>query len=285
MFFDSHAHIASSSQSYADIDAVIKRAREAGLIKIVDAAIDIKTSKAVLDFHFKYPDFVIPTIGLQPELLIPGSDIYDQELDINLEIRKLKELYDCNEGKFKAVGECGLDYYWIERGKRIASSKQRNRIKGLQRILFKEQIDFAREVRLPLIVHSRGAEEECLKIINSKLKIQNSKLNVLFHCYTGSLDVARKIFEDGYYISFNNILTYPKASDIWEILKLGWSKFRKQVLSETDSPYLPPQHRRGEICEPRDVVYVIKEMARIVDETCDNIATQTMENASVFYSV
>lgn len=283
-YFDSHAHIASSHHAYANIDAVIKCAREAGLIKVADAAIDIETSKAVLDLYAKYPDFVIPTVGLHPELLISGSDIYSKDLNIDLELENLKKLYLKNEGKYKAVGECGLDYYWIDRSKELTKN-EKIRVKSLEATLFQAQIDLASEVNLPLIVHSRGAEEESLRIINEKLRIKNSKVGVLFHCYTGNINVAQKVFEAGYYLSFNGILTYPNAGNVREIFKLGWSKFREQVLTETDAPLLAPQSKKGEVCEPSDVVYVVKEMASIVDEAVEKVAVQTVKNAKGFYSI
>jgi len=282
MYFDSHAHIASSPKAYDDIHAVIKRACDCGVERIVDAAIDIKTSKAVLQMSQIYPNLIIPTLGLQPELLIPGSDIYLKSFDIGLEIKKLREFYFEDEGQFKAVGECGLDYYWVDK---LLDRKQQSKVRGLQRILLKQQIEFAKEVKLPLIVHSRGAEEECLQIINSKLKVKDSKVRILFHSYTGDLEIARRIFEAGYYISFNGILTYASAEDIRTIFRLGWKSFRKQVLSETDSPYLVPRGGKGRVCEPGDVKFVVEEMANLIGESVEDVAYTIFENAERFYSI
>ena len=134
-YFDSHAHIASSPKKYKDTSQVILRPKEAGVIKIIDSAIDIQTSKAVLKLDLRFPDLIIPTLGLHPELLIPGADIYIENLDIDSEMKKLKKIYFDNKGKFKAIGECGLDYYWLDRSNQLIQS-EKLKIKKLQNVLF-----------------------------------------------------------------------------------------------------------------------------------------------------
>lgn len=282
-YFDSHAHIASSPKKYKNISQVIERAKEAGVIKIVDSAIDIQTSKAVLKLHLRFPDLIIPTLGLHPELLIPGADVYVENLDIDSEVEKLKSLYFDNKSKYKAIGECGLDYYWIVNSKkRIANGGKLSIVKH-QRLLFKKQIEFAKEVQLPLVVHSRGAEEECLEAVSRQLLAESCK--VLFHSFTGDIKIAQKVFEAGYYISFNGIITYPSAESIREIFKFGWEDFRHLILTETDSPYLAPQIKRGEICEPADVRSVVEKMAEISNASLDGIAKVAVINAKKFYNI
>lgn len=281
-YFDSHAHIASSPKKYKNISQIIERAKKVGVFKIVDSAIDINTSKAVLKLHSRFPGLIIPTLGLHPEFLIPGADIYVENFDIDSEIQELKKLYFDNKGKFKAIGECGIDYYWLDRSNQLIQS-EKIKIKKLQRLLFVKQIKFAIEIGLPLVVHSRGAEEECLEAVSRQLLAGSCK--VLFHSLTGDTQVAQKVFEAGYYISFNGIITYPNAESIRGIFKFGWENFKHLILTETDSPYLAPQIKRGEICEPADVRSVVEKMAEISDLPLDVIAKRTVVNAKRFYNI
>lgn len=297
MFFDAHAHLASSPKSYSDINSVITTARKKGVERIVDAAIDLETSEEVLALHSKFPNTVIPTIGIQPEKLVPGSDIYDEKIDsskaIESIVKELRVIYEKGEGKYKAIGECGLDYYWLEEDSKI-SVDSKVKSQSLQKELFRKQIEFAYRVNLPVIVHSRGAEDECLKTILKVLtngkdsydkKAKNSNIKVLFHSFTGSIETAKRIFEEGYYISFNGILTYPKADDIREIFKIGWCNYREQVLSETDSPYLPPQSKRGGICVPKDVIEVVEEMSKVINTEMSIVSKDIFQNAISFYGL
>ena len=287
MFFDAHAHLASSPKSYSDISSVITTARTKGVERIVDAAIDLETSVEVLALHSKCPNTVIPTIGIQPEKLVPGSDIYDEKIDsskaIESIVKELRVIYEKGEGKYKAIGECGLDYYWLEKDSKI-SLDSKVKLQSLQKELFRKQIEFAYSVNLPVIVHSRGAEDECLKTI-LKSRVVNSNIKFLFHSFTGTTNTAKKIFEEGYHISFNGIITYPKADDIREIFKIGWGNYRELVLSETDSPYLPPQSKRGSICEPKDVIEVVEGMSKVINTDMSIVSNTVFQNALSLYSL
>ncbi|MBU0975220.1 MAG: TatD family hydrolase [Patescibacteria group bacterium] len=293
---DSHAHLASSPQSYSSISEAIQRAVSAGVERIIDTAIDLDTSQAVLSLHDKYPDIIIPTIGLLPELLVPGSDIYDQT--IKSIMNKLKTVFEIGRDKFKAVGECGLDYYWLERSEQLtakhpACAGRRNRSKGLQEELFRRQVEFAKEVDLPLVIHSRGAEEECLSIVNDQLSKDKFGIKAFFHSFTGGLRTAEAVWEAGHYISFNGIITYSRAEEIREIFKLGWKKYRQQILAETDSPYLVPSNRRNvqgqsfesTVCEPSDVKWVIERMAKLAEVSFEQMDNVTAGNSIRFYNL
>jgi len=281
MYFDSHAHIASSPKDYIKIEEVVSRIKKAGVSKVVDSAVDIQTSKDVLNLHLKYPDLIIPTLGLHPEIVIPGSDIYNKDLDIDEEFDRLKKLYFDSKKYFKAVGECGLDYYWLDKDKDIGLDKKK-KVKHLQELLFKRQIDFARKINLPLIIHTREVEKESFDLISSLVK---NRVPVLFHSFTGDIKIAENIFRHGYYISFNGIITYPSGENIREIFKLGFSKYQNQILAETDSPYLTPQQRRGQVCEPSDVRYVVDKMAELSKFRVGYMADLTYANACKFYSL
>jgi len=293
MYIDSHAHIATSKKLLDQVDSIITDAKKQKISYIVDSSHDAETSERALQLSRRYRDILLPTIGIHPEMVTPGSDIYREDFDITEEMKRLKALFHKGKDEFVAVGECGLDFYWIERKSELRSHK--SELKKIQEEVFRSQVLFAQEVDLPLVVHSRGAESECLRIL--KLKINNPayakatagkqklKVKVLFHSYTGSIEIAKKIFEAGYYISFNNIISYPKSDEIRQIFKFGWKKYRGQILSETDAPYLPPQHKRGETCFPSDIRYVVEKMSEISGDSVGTIAKITVENAKNFYSI
>jgi len=290
-YFDVHAHIASEEDVYKDLDKVLKRAFDSGVIKVVDSGYDIQSSKQALALSERYEN-VLATCGLQPELLIPGSDVYNEKLNIQEELDKLKDLYSANENKFVAIGECGLDYYWLNNGS--ISCSEVKEIKAKQKELFKSQIELAMESNAPLVVHSRGAEEECLSIINllfyakaskSKQRISMKSPKVLFHSYTGDMATAKKVFKKGYYISFNGILTYSKAEEIRELFRFAWETHSDLVLSETDSPFLAPSQSGSKVCEPAFIRYTVGKMADIVGEKKEKISKRLIQNAQTFYSL
>ncbi len=294
MYFNSHAHIASYFRRYGSSYEIVKKAIESGVTKIVDSGINNNSCKNVLEFQLKFPGNIIPTTGLHPEILIPDSEIYENDFNIAVESIKLKKTIKKNLNRVKAVGECGLDWYWIDRNKKLTSS-QIKMIKEHQVKLFLLHIEIALEFGLPIVVHSRGAEEECLKIISKCLKRKNKIINVMFHSFTGPINIALEIFENGYFISFNGIITYKSGEEVGDIFKIGWKKYRRQILSETDSPYLIPSNRNNskyhsfnyssKVCYPGDVIYVVKKMSELLGEKEKKVASVTYENAMNFYKL
>lgn len=277
-YFDAHAHIEPKDEQDCE------KMKGDGLVGYVYNAIDLATSRKALLLAEKFPGFIRSTLGLHPDLLIPGSEQYDEnynEEKIKSDISDLRKLFEQGKDCFVAIGECGLDFYWLERNQEL-SKKEKEKSKKLQKMLFEGQIELAIELGLPLVVHPRGAEEESLDIVNSKLKAHNSKLKALFHSYTGSLEVAKKILEAGHYLSFNGILTFKGADDVREIFRLAWTNYAEQVLAETDSPYLAPEPKRGEQNSPEYVRYVITRMADIVRIDVKVLATKVYENAMGF---
>jgi TatD DNase family protein len=146
--------------------------------------------------------------------------------------------------KIVAVGEVGLDFHYD-----FASREN-------QQNIFKRQIAIARELSLPLVIHSRNAEAEVLKILTS----EKFALPVVFHCYTGNRSAAEEILQRGHFISFSGIITFKKADALREIVEIVPLA---QLFAETDSPYLSPEPKRGEINTPLGVITVINKIAAI----------------------
>ncbi len=279
-YFDAHAHIASENEVYKDIDKLLQRAFRNGVVGVVDSGYDLKSSKQALALSEKY-DRVLPTCGLQPELLIPGSDVYVSGLDINVEFNNLQNLYLANSDKYKAIGECGLDYYWLDKNE-VLKKSEISELREKQVKLFKLQIELAVQNSVPLIIHSRGAEEECLEILK-RYDLRSTR--VLFHSFTGELSTAKNILEKGYYISFNGILTYSKADDIRKLFKFAWKAHPDLVLSETDSPFLAPSQSGSKVCEPAFIRYTVEKMVDIASENIETLSSKLVTNAQKFYNL
>jgi TatD DNase family protein len=286
MYFDAHAHLSSHKSLLDNLESVVSKAKRNRVSYIVDAAIDIKTSRKVLDTATRFPEVVIPTIGIHPEIVTPGSDIYQKDFSIPRGIEELEKLYVKNSRLYKAVGEGGLDFYWLERNQQL-TSEQKDSIKKEQMRLLIEMINLALEWKLPLVVHSRGAEKECYSIVNDSIcnDTMKKRVRVLFHSFTGSKKIAKNILESGYYISFNGIITYSNAGNVREIFKLAWKNRKDQVLAETDAPLLAPQRKRGEVCEPSDVRYIVEKMAEIVGKDIESVSKTVFRNAMRFYGI
>ena len=290
-YFDAHAHISSFDKYYGSIESLLKTCEKEGITKIVDTAIDLKTSIKVLDNFNKFPDLIIPVCGLHPEILIPGSDIYNSKFDGDKDFENFKKFF--NKNNIKAIGECGLDYYWLDRNKEL-NEIQKSEIKQKQVELFTRLIILSNINNLPLVIHSRGAEKECLSIVNLLFYAKASKSKqmtipkrpkILFHCFTGDIRLAEEILKAGYYISFNGILTYKSGDNIRKILKLAWEKYRDLILVETDSPYLSPIPVKGEICKPYFIKYTIQAVSKIVNIRDQIVSDTVNSNASEFFKI
>jgi len=181
------------------------------------------------------------------------------------EIEKIIFNFLKNE-KIVAVGEVGLDFHYD-------FATRKNQINT-----FKRQIAIARELNLPLVIHSRNAEAEVLKILH----LEKFALPVVFHCYTGNKHSAEEILQRGYYISFSGIITFKKADELREIVKIIPLK---QLFSETDSPYLSPEPRRGEINTPLGVIQVLEKIAVIKNMDIAQINAAISQNFLRFSAI
>jgi TatD DNase family protein len=238
---DAHAHL-HHRQIKDKLEDIIANFKKAGGKYIVNSAIDLESACIVLDQTRQFSE-IIPTVGIHPEVFIPGADIYlsnanSKWIKNNLdELELLLEKY----GDIKAVGECGLDYYWVKKQK-IA---EKQTIFDLQKEMLTGQIKLAKKHSLPLVIHCRDmrddkqCEAELLELI---VKEANSCISGVFHSYTGSLSYLDDILALGFYISFNGIVTYKSAENVRDILQ---KVPLDRILIESDSPFLAPQKKRS----------------------------------------
>jgi TatD DNase family protein len=256
MLIDTHTHL-DDARYNDDREAVITRARDAGVDAFVTIGCDLDTSEAAAQLADQHP-FVHASIGVHPhEVKHISHGWYD-------EFRQLAK-----SKKVVAYGEIGLDYHYNH-----SSPKE-------QRDRFREQIQLARELRLPLIIHTREAQEDTIAI----LKEENaSEVGGVFHCFSGDAWLAKEALELGFYLSFSGILTFHNATALREIAK---QTPLNRVLIETDCPYLTPVPYRGKRNEPAYVSKVAQQLASIHSPalSLEQIGRQTSDNAKRLFKI
>lgn len=238
MLIDTHAHL-DDARYDDDRESVISRARTAGVESFVTIGCDIATSQAAVGLAERYP-FVYASIGVHPhEVKHIGDTWYD-------DFRRL-----AGNEKVVAYGEVGLDYHYNH-----SSPKD-------QRIRLREQIQLARELKLPLIIHTREAQEDTIAILKEE---KASEVGGVFHCFSGDAWLAKEALDLGFYLSFSGILTFHNAAPLREIAKK--TPFDR-LLIETDCPYLTPVPHRGKRNEPAHVSLVAKQLASLYADRTD----------------
>ena len=245
---DTHAHIYSDEYK-DDNQLVINMATEAGVRKIFMPNIDLESIDPMLEMERKYPDICHAMMGLHPCYIKEGSP----------DTLKIIEDWLSNR-KFCAIGEAGLDYHWDKSNM------------DEQKKAFEQQIIWAKELRLPLVIHSRKSMDDCIALIR---KHQNGNLRGVFHCFSGSLEEAKKIEDLGFYMGIGGVITYKNAG-LKEVVKHIPNEL---LLLETDAPYLPPVPYRGKRNEPAYLTYIVEALADAKELSKEEIAQQTTENA------
>lgn len=254
MLFDTHAHL--DDEKFADdLDEVISRAEANGIGYILTASSDIASSVENITLTQKHRIFYA-AVGIHPH----NADNHNKSV-----ISMLKEF--ASYPKVVAIGETGLDYYYD------------NSPREAQKICFARHISLAREVRLPIIVHDREAHEDTLNI----LKSENAKdVGGVFHCYSGSVEMAREVMELGFLISIAGPVTFRNARKLLDVVKYVPDDM---LLVETDSPYLAPEPHRGRRNEPAYVKLVAEKIAEIKGKSLEYIAETTTSNAKRLFGI
>jgi TatD DNase family protein len=247
---DTHAHL-DGPEFADDLDDVITRAKEAGVGKIFIPAINEDSIKTVPETCRKYPNYLYPMMGLQPEEV---KDDYLSVLD--------KMHAELTSGtRYIAVGEVGLDFYWSRE-----YEKQ-------QLDAFERQMRWSIKTRLPLMIHCRKAQNELLHIMKPYI---NELPGGVFHCFTGNQKEAERYLEfDKFVLGVGGVSTF-KSSHLREDLPAAVPLTR--IVLETDSPYMAPVPHRGQRNESSFVVEVMKQLAISYNVTEEEVAKQTNEN-------
>ena len=255
MFIDTHSHLEDENFSTDRAD-VLERAKVAGVEAIINFGSTMQSSIAICELAKNFPE-LYGGVGIHPEEI--GD--FDEKA-----CASLAEL--AADKKIIAIGEIGLDYHWEKDSER----------RLIQQKIFIEQLDLARQLNLPVCIHSRDAHGDTLKI----LKAEGKNLRGVLHCYSGSLEMAREIWKLGWLIGVDGPLTFKNSAKLPEVVKAAP---RDMILIETDAPYLAPVPYRGKRNEPAYVVEVAKKLAEIRGETLSEVAAYTTANAKNLYEI
>lgn len=228
---DSHAHI-NDERLYPSYDEIIKRAQENGVNKIIIPGWDIESSRIAIKIAESFPN-VYAAIGVHPENTEAAFDGY---LDILRDLSKHE--------KVVCIGEIGLDYHYTKE------------TKDIQKKILIEQILLAEELNLPVEIHLRDATGDFMDIIRNLLK--NHKIKAIMHSFSESKEIMEELVSYGFYISLSGPVTFKNARIQKEVAS---SVPLDKLLTETDSPYMSPVPLRGTINEPKNIPYIVKEIA------------------------
>ncbi len=250
--FDTHAHYADSAFD-GDRDELLKSLPEKGIKYIMLASTDIDSSFRNTELTEKY-DYIYTAVGIHPE------DIAGTPADY---ISVLDKIIKSNP-KVKAIGEIGLDYHYegYDREKQIK--------------IFREQLEFAESIGYPVIVHSRDATEDTMKLL------REYKPRGVMHCFSGSAETAKEIINLGMYISFTGVLTYKNARKAVESLAVIPND---RFMLETDCPYMSPVPMRGKRCDSSMIPYTAEKAGEIKGMTTQEILDITCRNGMKLFSI
>lgn len=253
MIFETHAHY-DDEQFDADRDELLSSLADGGVGLVVNPSVTAENAKKVLAMAEQYP-FFYAAVGVHPE----NCANYDEN-----ELAALREL--AQHPKCVAIGEIGLDYYWEE-----------NPPREFQQRVFREQMALARELHLPVIVHDREAHADSLTIVKEFPEVKG-----VFHCYSGSAEMAKELLKLGWMISFTGVVTYKNARktvETAEVVPLD------RLMIETDAPYMSPVPRRGTRNDSRNLIYIAEKLAEIKGISTEEMIRITEENAKRFFGI
>ena len=251
-FVDTHAHL-DGEEFAQDREEVMQRAREAGCAAIFLPAIDLVTSKCILQLCQQYPDFLYPMIGLHPE---------EVKTDWQAQLDEIKPLLTARPAPI-AIGEVGLDYYW---SRDFAHE---------QLAAFETQVEWAVELQLPLMIHCRKAQNEMVHLLRH---YEKELPGGVFHCFTGNEREAAELLQfDRFVLGIGGVLTFKK-SHLPEVLPATVPLDR--LVLETDAPYMAPVPHRGQRNESAYVRHVLSRLGEAYQVDEEEIAVRTTANAA-----
>ena len=257
---DTHTHL-DGEEFREDLPEVISRAREAGITQVFVPAIDLKSCDTVLSLCRQYPDYARPMLGLHPEEV--RSDWREVLSKIKEKIIRGKE-----PPNILAIGEVGLDYYW-------SREYEREQIEA-----FEEQVRWSVEMRLPLMIHCRKAQNEMVSLLKH---YKDDLPGGVFHCFTGIEREALELLQfDRFVLGIGGVLTFKK-SHLPEVLPQVVPLSR--IVLETDSPYMAPVPHRGKRNESAYVVEVARRLAEAYGVSLEEISTVTDANVKRVFGV
>lgn len=257
MMIDTHCHI--DDPQYAEgLDAFLAAQKEGGVEYILVPGVDETSIHSVLDVCDRYPDYLLPALGLHPENITEHWQMQLSQIHTAIEQRRqaCKPLI--------AIGEIGLDYHFD------------TAFCAEQQAVLREQMHWAAEWHLPVMIHSRDATEDCLRILREYPMVRG-----VMHCFSGSREVAEQVLQMGYYLGIGGVLTFKncKLADTLANVPL------ERLVLETDAPYMAPVPHRGQRNESRWMALVAARLAEIYRCEVEYIYKVTSANATALFKI
>ena len=253
MLFDTHAHLNDPAFD-ADREALMESFAAAGVELVMNAGCSLESSRQIVQMAAQYP-WLYASVGSHPD----SADEVDEA--VLEEYRKLCKLHP----KVRAIGEIGLDYHYEDIPRE------------LQKKAFRAQLELARELKLPAIVHERDAHADGMAFVE-----EFSEVTGVFHCFSGSAEMARWLVDRGWYIGFTGVLTFKNAR---KAIETAESIPLERIVLETDCPYMAPVPFRGKRNDPGYLCYMAKKLAQIRGLSVEEIGHITAENGKRLYRI
>lgn len=250
--FDSHAHYDDPAFD-PDRDALLRELHAGGVAYIANIGCDRQSCERSVALAEQY-DFIYAAVGWHPEFAGSWND------EAAARLRQL-----ARHPKVRAIGECGVDYHWM------------NDPEEVQLRCFADQLQLARELSLPVVVHQREGMEACLSVVR-----QFPEVRGVFHCYSGSAETAKELLSRGWYLSFTGVITFKNARKSHEVLQMMPAD---RILIETDCPYLAPVPHRGKRCHSGLLPHTLETLAQLRGISVQEAAQLTLDNARRFYGI
>ncbi len=254
MIFETHAHYEDEAFDI-DREELLDNLPKEGIEYVVDICSDVSSVDRVLSLAERYP-YIYAAVGIHPEA---AKELSEERFSW------LKE--KARHPRNLAIGEIGLDYYWDTTDP------------NTQKLWFERQIELARELKLPLVIHSRDAARDTYEMLKSA---GSEELGAIIHCFSYSVEQARQYLNMGFYLGIGGVLTFNNARKLKEVV--AYAPLEQLVL-ETDCPYLAPVPYRGKRNDSRYLTYVAKEIANLKQIDYDTVVKVTSENAKRFYRI
>jgi TatD DNase family protein len=281
MLVDTHAHL-DYPEFTDDLDAVVLRAKNAGVTKILAIGTTLESSRNAVHFAEKYPE-IYAVVGIHP------TSVHEEREDFISEIQEL-----LGHPKVVAVGETGLDYHHLPSSTRtkeisettfgaasteiIESDLADEAEIAAQSVAFEQHLELAAAKSKNVVIHQRDAWDDTLKI----LRPYSEHVHGVFHCFNGTLEQAEEVLGLGHYISFTGIVTFKNAG---QLRKVAAFVPEDRIMVETDAPYLAPVPFRGNRCEPAFVRETAAAIAVVRGTSFETFSTQTTRNAATFFGI
>lgn len=254
MIFESHAHYDDEAFD-KDREEVLNELKQQGISYVVNVGASIESCKATIDLMNQY-DYIYGALGVHPN---DTGELTEENF------AWLKE--QCALEKCVAVGEIGLDYYWKEPEKEV------------QKVWFDRQMELAREVRKPIIVHSRDAAQDTLQIMKSA---KANEIGGVVHCFSYTTEMAKEYLNMGFYLGIGGVVTFNNAKKLKEVVEYVPLT---SILLETDCPYLAPVPNRGKRNSSLNLPYVVEEISKIKKISTEEVIEKTCQNARRMYGI